>query len=135
LGRIGTVHEPVIATDLFATFAAAAGIELDQGQSDGMDIIGALKNDRTALANRTLYWRQAPVLAARHGRRKLLISPMGEQGFDLDEAGERETAARRSDMLLKERLEQWDRSLPEPLWQAYFQRQTKVCDSSTYAVY
>ena len=69
----GSVYrQPAIALDLYATFAAAAGIPSDAMDSpDSVDLIPYLAGEMADPPHEFLFWRSAPNIAVRWGRWKL----------------------------------------------------------------
>ncbi len=69
----GAVYaEPAISLDLYATFAAAAGIDPDRLDSpDSVDLLPYLRGERSDPPHEFLFWRSAPNLAVRWGKWKM----------------------------------------------------------------
>ena len=69
-GRV--YREPAISLDLYATFAAAAGIDPeDMDSPDSVDLVPYLRGELSGAPHEFLYWRSAPNLAVRWGKWKL----------------------------------------------------------------
>lgn len=107
----GTIcEEPVISNDFFSTFVEIANIKDQQFSTDGISIVPLLKNPKTKLNRKSLYWHYphyhgnglGPQGAIRKGKYKLIEwfekSYLNEPGmyelYDLeDDPGERKNLA------------------------------------------
>ena len=69
----GAVYEqPAISLDLYATFAAAAGIDPSQAENpDSVDLLPYLRGEIDAPPHEFLFWRSAPNMSVRWGKWKL----------------------------------------------------------------
>jgi len=78
-GRV--YRRPVIALDIFATAAAAAGAPVPDGLSiDGVDLLPYLNGRRADRPHDVLFWRMNPRAALRVGDWKLVRNPRGNAG-------------------------------------------------------
>ena len=134
-GRItaGTVRdEPVIALDIAATAAAAAGLDAEPTGLDGMDLVPWLTGT-AAPPERTLFWRWIAQAAIREGRWKLLRGGRREYLFDLeaDPSEQQNRLAAHPDIAadLRQKLADWTATLQPPglaikpmapTWERYF---------------
>lgn len=69
----GVVYQqPAISLDLYATFAAVAGMGPEQVDSpDSVDLLPYLRGERSDSPHEFLYWRSAPNVAIRSGKWKM----------------------------------------------------------------
>ena len=69
----GAVYEqPAISLDLYATFAAVAGVASEKLDSpDSVNLLPYLRGERTDPPHEFLYWRSAPNVAIRSGKWKM----------------------------------------------------------------
>ena len=139
-------HEPATALDLYATFAAASGLEASS--PDSVNLLPHLRGETTEPPHEFLYWRAAPNIAIRWGKWKMwrvnntdmeipagqpgqvlpLVeyppddSPMGQTTvlYDLEaDIGETNNIAEQHPEIverLESELDAWEAQLPEPLW-------------------
>ena len=124
LPRRETFDSPVIALDIFATAAAAAGVELPGDRVyDGVNLLPHLSGDNRDPPHDLLFWRQGGGrdFAARGSRYKIVRHNNGPvQLFDLrndpgettDLAAERPRDAAR----LLGAYQRWDAQMVPPLW-------------------
>lgn len=116
-------EQPVIALDIAATAAAAAGTRLPADRPiDGVDLVPYVTGAKEGQPHRALYWRFGPQWAIRKGPHKL-SKPRGEEVklFDLaSDIGETRDLSGANPELVKEltaEYEAWERELEEPRWQ------------------
>lgn len=126
------LDEPVIALDIAATVAAAAGLDVEPASLDGLNLTAWLAGE-TPPPERTLYWRWIAQAAIRKGRWKLLRGGQREYLFDLD-ADPSEQHNRLAEhpgiaAALRQKLQAWTTTLSPPglaikpmapAWEQYF---------------
>jgi arylsulfatase A len=108
-GRIapGTTAATAHSTDLFPTFADLAGVDTSGRKLDGTSL-RPLLTDRTALPDRTLFWRAGSNRAARRGPWKLCVTGKTPQLYHLDsDLGEKLNLAARDPERVKALTAAW----------------------------
>ncbi len=123
-GRV--CSQPVIATDVFATACAAAGVTLPQDRTmDSVNLFPHLSGENQASPHEALFWRMDQKAALRAGDWKIVQPTRGAshvnwQLYNLanDISETTDLAERDSDMLAKlvSRWQQINREMVEPLW-------------------
>jgi len=117
----GVYENPVSTLDFLPTFAAAGNADTAGLDLDGIDLLPYLSGDRTERPHETLYWKLNWGAAIRQGDWKLVRTPADEYWlFNLssDPGEHHDLGAERPDRVaaLRTQLEQWEASLPEPIW-------------------
>ena len=74
-------HEPVISTDLMATFAALADAPLPKTKLDSVNLLPYIQGDRQGSPHEFLYWRTGNKQALRMGDWKTVLEP-GRKGSE-----------------------------------------------------
>jgi uncharacterized sulfatase len=109
---------PVSALDVAATAASLAGVKVNPGDLDGVDLVPYLKGENKAPPHEALFWRWGAQAAIREGKWKLLRGGEREYLYDLDtDLGEKHNAAARHPEIakrLRERLKAWTEGLTPP---------------------
>jgi len=132
-GRVD--HRPIIQLDVLPTALAAAGVETNASEFDGVNLLPFLTGLAKDMPHDALYWRLGGMMAIRKGDWKLVKTRDGDLVdvdpsalSDLSEAalynlsediGEtRNRAADRPDKLkeLRDLWQRWNRQLAKPLW-------------------
>lgn len=136
------VTTPVSSLDILPTVLKAAAPDKPlPKQLDGQDLIGMVEHPAPRLADRTLYWGQAPVFALVEGRWKLWKSlDRGKTSlFDLstDPAEEHDVAADHPDLTktLSAKLDGWRANQPPPAWPLHATSSVNICGRETERVY
>jgi arylsulfatase A-like enzyme len=119
-----TYDQPVIALDLWPTFAAAAGATVPDGVTlDGVDLLPYLSGERPSAPHEVLHWRAdgGTRFALRKGDRKLVRqAPDRVELFDLaaDPGESRDLAAARPAEVeaLNALHDRWNAELVPPRW-------------------
>ncbi len=121
-GRIkpGTTYDrPVIALDIHATAARAAGAELP-ANLDGVDLLPFVNGANKGAPHEALYWRFGPQSAVRLGDWKMLRFNGGAEVYDLaaDIGESRDLASSRPEKLreLRTAWDKWNAQLEQPRW-------------------
>lgn len=115
--------EAVSSVDILPTAAAAANVAVSH-EIDGVNLLPHIRGERSAAPHPTLYWRQGPKAALRHGDWKIVMPRAARGGsapwqlFNLAEdlAEQRDQADQRPDQL-EELVEIWknlDREMQPP---------------------
>lgn len=120
----GKVYDqPVIQLDFMPTVLAAVGAPSPKGvQLDGVDLRPFVTGKNTAAPHDALYWRYDEQWAIRSGNYKLVHADTTRPPmlFDLskDQGESTDLAARQPEIAqkLQAKYDQWNKSLPEPLW-------------------
>lgn len=134
-------HQAVTALDILPTALAAAGASLDQIQqadTDGVNILPLLKGESSAPVHETLCWRfrfplQRPTLhswAVRQGDWKLVknrTEPVSLYNLADDISETNDLAAEHPERVhaLRAAWEEWDAQNRDPLWEPVRQRMTR----------
>jgi arylsulfatase A-like enzyme len=122
-----TYEQPVLATDVFATACAAAGIDVPGDRVlDSVDLVPHLSGRRDGPPHETLYWRMGRKAALRHGNWKLVrppVRPREEPRWELyalaADLGETDDLAETHPERLQELVGLWqqiDAEMAEPAW-------------------
>jgi arylsulfatase A-like enzyme/Ca2+-binding EF-hand superfamily protein len=78
-------EEPVISLDIGATALAAAGVNTEEGEIDGVNLLPYLASKKSGAPHDALYWRFWGQAAIREGKWKLLSLENGTQMlFDME---------------------------------------------------
>jgi len=121
----GTRYDaPVHGFDIFATAAAAAGLDVPGDRRiDGVDLVPFVRGERAGVPHRELFWRSGHYQVALVDGWKLqrnARSPHSPWLFDLgaDPSETTNLAAREPERLaaVQARLDAWDAEQAEPLW-------------------
>ena len=72
-------RQPVLSTDLMATFSALADALLPRTKLDSVDLLPYIQGDRTGAPHDYLFWRTGSKRAVREGDWKALLEP-GRRG-------------------------------------------------------
>ncbi|MFM7243674.1 MAG: sulfatase-like hydrolase/transferase [Planctomycetaceae bacterium] len=120
LPRGHVVSEPVIALDILPTALAAAGIEYEPADLDGVDLLPFLTGATATAPHEVLHWRQGSRWAVRAGSLKLVKADDGRpELFDLAvDRGESHdlTEAQPADLeRLRALHDAWSREMAAPL--------------------
>ena len=135
----GIVETPVSSLDVVPTILKAAGQTATDVKLDGRDLVATAT--RAPRQSRPLFWRQAPVSAARDGRWKLWRSSdlKAVKLFDLqaDPGETTDLAAVHPQVVarLAAELDQWERGLAPPRWPMHRRSEIEVCGRATEYVY
>ena len=109
---------PVSALDVAATAASAAGIKVNAGDFDGVNLVPFLSGENKSAPHESLLWRWSAQSAIREGNWKLLRGGDREYLFDLStDPGEKQNlASRHPDVAnrLRARLTVWSNELNPP---------------------
>jgi arylsulfatase A-like enzyme len=114
---------PVMSTDIYATFAAAAGIQLPNDRIiDGVNLIAHLNKETPSVAHKALFWRSGYNSAIRKGKWKLIVNK--KDGVDrlynlLQDKSEKFNVIDEHPAIvaeLRQDLENWSKTLNEPKW-------------------
>lgn len=136
----GRIDTPVSSLDILPTIlkAAAPTQALPPGL-DGLDLVTTIT--RPGTAERTLMWNQRPVRAIREGRYKLWHSDDWKQTrlYDIEadpwETNDLSLALPERVQAMKEKVDRFDASLPEPLWRLHSTREIMIGNRMTEFVY
>jgi arylsulfatase A-like enzyme len=129
-----TYARPVSALDLAPTFATAAGVRVDQGTFDGVDLLPFVSGLRDGHPHLALFWKVKSAAAIRQGDWKLLLlgpdwnaesynAPSDPSGWiphlyeltgDPEEMNDLASVHPDKVIALKSAWEQWNANLPPP---------------------
>ena len=126
-GRIpeGKVYdEAIMATDLFPTSLAAAGIAKPENmQLDGVNLIPYLEGKKKQRSLRAFYWRQGVKGALRYDEMKIVRHSLGEDKWELydlsKDLGEENDLAETEGEILSQLIRKWkelDDQMVEPVF-------------------
>jgi len=122
-----TVYDhPVVSLDIFATAAAAAGIDLATIKNlDGVNLVPFLNGERKSAPHETLFWRTGNKAALRHQQWKLLRNPRrgGSQAWELydlsNDVSESQNLADQNTAKREELVRRWEAmnsEMVDPTW-------------------
>jgi autotransporter-associated beta strand protein len=120
---VGVYDAPISAYDILATAYTAAGGDLSQIQTDGVDLMPYLTGAETGRPHETLFWRTNDIWAARKGDWKIgdyegSSSPMRLYNV-VDDPGETNDLAAQHPEIVADLLREltfWEATLEKPLW-------------------
>lgn len=120
----GKVYDqPVIQLDISPTALAAASVEARDAKFDGVNLLPFLQNKVTTPPHETLFWRFGEQTAVRHGNYKL-VKAVGNTKLELydlaADIGEQKDLSQEKPEIfqdVKNRYDQWNKTLVEPRWQ------------------
>jgi arylsulfatase A-like enzyme len=128
-----TYPHPVSSLDVAATASALAGVSINPGDLDGVNLVPHLKGEIKTAPHEALMWRWSAQSAIREGKWKLLRGGDREYLYDLDaDLGEKHNlTAQHPDIAkrLRDRLQAWTMELQPPglangnmapAWNEYF---------------
>ncbi|MDO8545200.1 MAG: sulfatase-like hydrolase/transferase [Opitutaceae bacterium] len=130
----GVYHQPAIQLDLTATALAIAGVTVEPGKLDGVNLLPFLSGEKSGAPHDALYWRFGQQMAIRMGDYKLVrydtnadtltgargqpVSPPKLYNLAAD-IGEKRDLSSTEPAKLKElqaKWEAWNATLVKPLW-------------------
>lgn len=116
-----TIEAPVSTLDVFPTTIAAVGGELPADRSmDGVDLLPFIVESNAERPHDSLFWRQGPNWAVRHGDWKLIHAAGQNWLYNLaDDLGERNNIAEQNPDIvtdLSAKFEAWNSNNIDPLW-------------------
>lgn len=122
-----TVYDhPVVSLDIFATAAAAAGIDLATIKNlDGVNLVPFLNGERKSAPHETLFWRTGNKAALRHQQWKLLRNPrrggsLAWELYDLsNDVSESQNLADQNTAKREELVRRWEAmnsEMVDPTW-------------------
>lgn len=136
----GTIDAPVSSLDIAPTILDAVAPDTPiPGELEGIDLLDTIAAPNSA--PRTLMWDQRPVRVIREGRYKLWHSDDWKQThlYDIvaDPWERNDLAARQPERVraMKERVDAFDATLPEPLWPIHSTREIIINGRKTEFVY
>jgi arylsulfatase A-like enzyme len=131
--------EPVNATDVVATIAAATGLPLPNDRVyDGVDLLPFVRGELSAPPHDALYWRAGYTSAIRSGSLKLIRDRLSgvTSLFDLatDPGEQHDLASAKPDDVqrLLRQLDAWSNQCREPLWPAVMDYRFIANDGRSY---
>ena len=68
-------RQPVLSTDLMATFSSLSDAPLPRTKLDSVDLLPYIQGDRTGAPHEYLFWRTGSKRALRQGDWKVLLEP------------------------------------------------------------
>lgn len=117
------VHQPVISLDVFATVAAAVGIDLPTDRTyDGVDLLPYLTGKQKSAPHEALYWRSEFNKAIRKGEWKMMLNEYDGTNFlyhiSADSVEQNNLYNSKPDIVkaLSEDLNRWENEMVAPLW-------------------
>jgi arylsulfatase A-like enzyme len=132
----GVYEQPVIQLDLTATALALAGVTVEPGKLDGVNLLPFLSGEKSGAPHDALYWRFGEQMAIRMGDYKLVRYDMNAETLTGEgrqpvsaaklynlraDIGEKNDLAAKEPAKLKELQAKWDAwnaTLVKPLWGA-----------------
>jgi arylsulfatase A-like enzyme len=116
-----TYEHPVSSLDIFPTAIAAAGAKLPADRSiDGVDLLPFVTGAASEQPHESLFWRQGPNWAVRHGDWKLIHAAGQNWLYELSaDIGEQYNIAEQNAEIinrLTKAFETWNSDNIDPLW-------------------